>query len=522
MEPQPVGTGTHRTLESPPAQAGGRRGFVAELIAAAAGTPPAGSLLVRFLAEPSDEQALALWLRHWDREAPLRDGAGMVRQLERDVAAIDRSIGEQIDAVLHHPVFQRLEASWRGLEGLIGRVAPRTNVKVKLLSVSWRELVRDLDRAVEFDQSGLFRKVYTEEFDTPGGEPFSVLIGDYEISHRVSRSHPTDDVAALDAIAQVAAAAFAPFIAAAHPSLFGLDHFAGLERNLDLKRSFNQLGYLKWRRLRASEDARFVALTMPRVLMRVPYQDGQADCGFPFREDVSGPGIERHLWGTAVYAYAAVLVRAFVASGWLEDIAGAERGSSGGGLVHGLPAPSFRTDAPGIAPKCSTDVAIGEELDRELGEVGLLPLCDCPETDRSAFHQVVTIQEPAVFDRPVATANARLSAQLPVVLNASRFAHYIKVIARNKIGAYLEPQDLETIFRDWIIRYVSATESASPEIRARYPLQEARIQVRARADRPGSYLCVVHLRPRLQRDEMTASLRLTTDLPTEWRPRSLV
>jgi len=522
MEPQPAATGTHGTLESAPVLSGGSPGFVAQIMAAVEGAPSTESLLMRFLSEPSDEQALALWLRHWDREAPLRDGDEIVRQIERDLAEIDRSIGEQIDAVLHHPVFQRLEASWRGLEYLIGRVPPRTNVKVKLLPVSWRELVRDLDRAVEFDQSGLFRKVYTEEFDMPGGEPFSVLIGDYEISHRVSRSHPTDDVEALAAIAQTAAAAFAPFIAGAHPSLFGLDHFAGLERNLDLRRSFDQLGYLKWRRLRASEDARFVALTMPRVLMRVPYQDGQVDCGFPYREDVSGPGIERHLWGTAVYAYAVVLVRAFAQSGWLEDIAGAEGGSSGGGLVDGLPAPSFRTDASGVAPKCSTDVAIGEELDRELGEVVLLPLCDCPETERSAFHQHTTIQEPAVFDRMIATANARLSAQLPVVLNVSRFAHYIKVIARTKIGAFLEPEDLETVFRNWIVRYVSATESASPEMRARYPLQEASIRVQARADRPGSYFCVAHLRPRLQRDEMTASLRLTTDLPTEWRPRSIV
>ncbi len=265
-----------------------------------------------------------------------------------------------------------------------------------------------------------------------------------------------------------------------------------------------------------------MGLTMPRVLMRAPYEGGQVHCGFPYREDVSGPGIKKHLWGTAVYAYASVLVRAFVASGWLEDIAGAERGSIGGGLVGGLTAPSFHTDAPGIAPKCSTDVTIGEELDRELGEVGFLPLCDCPETELSAFHQTGTIQEPGVFDRPIATANAHLSAQLPVVLNVSRFAHYFKVIARDKIGSFLEPQDLESIFRDWIVRYVSASESASPEMRARYPLQEAKVQVRARADRPGSYYCVAYLRPRFQRDETTASLRLTTDLPTEWRPRPAV
>jgi type VI secretion system ImpC/EvpB family protein len=495
---------------------------VEQIIAEAPGRDSPGSLLGRFLAEPSAEKAIAMWLRHWDREVSPRDGAALLRQLERDLAAIDERVAAQIDAILHHPVFQALEASWRGLEDLIGRVEPKTNVKVKLLGASWGELVRDLDRAIEFDQSALFRKVYTEEYDMPGGEPFSVLIGDFEISHRVSRSHPTDDVEALGSIAQVAAAAFAPFITGAHPSLLGLDDFAGLERDLDLKQTFDQLGYLKWRRLRASEDARFVALTMPRVLRRAPYEDGRIDCGILYREDVSGPGVDRHLWGTAVYACAAVLIRAFVNSGWLEDISGAERGASGGGLVEGLPAPWFHTDAPGIATKCSTDVMIGEELDRELGEVGLLPLCNCPDTDFSAFHQTGSLQEPTVYDRPIATANARLSAQLPVVLTVSRFAHFLKVIARNKIGAFLEPDDLEAVFRNWLIRYISANQDSSPELRARYPLLEAKVQVQARADKPGSYFCVVYLRPRLQRDELTAPLRLTTELSSEWRPRSAV
>jgi type VI secretion system ImpC/EvpB family protein len=517
MEPEPIGTHARETVELPPTGGGARPGFAERIVAEAA-----GPLRARFLAMGSDEEAIAVWLGHWEREAPPRDGAEMLRQLERDLAVIDRALGEQVDAVLHHPAFQALEASWRGLEGLVGRVEPRSNVKVKVLSVSWAELVRDLDRAIEFDQSALFRKVYTEEFDMPGGEPFSVLIGDYEISHRVSRSHATDDVEALGAIAQVAAVAFAPFIAAAHPSLLGLDDFGGLERDLDLARSFDQLGYLKWRRLRASEDARFVALTMPRVLRRAPYEDGQVNCGFPYREDVSGPGSAKYLWGTAVYAYASVLVGAFAASGWLEDIGGAERGSTGGGLVGHLPAPSFRTDAPGVAPKFSTDVAIGEELDRELGEIGFLPLCDCPDAGLSAFHQVVTIQQPAAYDRPAANANARLSAQLPVVLNVSRFAHFLKVIARDKIGAFLEAEELEAIFRNWIVRYVSASEATNPEMRARYPLLEARIQVRARADRPGSYFCIAHLRPRLQRDELSASLRLTTELPSEWRPRAVL
>jgi type VI secretion system ImpC/EvpB family protein len=526
MESQPIGTVSRESVEPPAVGAGAGAGFAGRIVGEASGrgrgAVPAGSLLARFLGAAGDEAAIAVWLGQWGPEAPPGRGVEMIRRMERDLAAIDRAIGEQVDAVLHDPAFQALEASWRGLRDLVGRVEARGHVKVKVLSVSWAELVRDLDRAIEFDQSILFRKVYTDEFDMPGGEPFSVLIGDYEIGLRPGRSRSTDDVEALGGIAQVAASAFAPFVAAAHPSLFGLDDFGGLERDLDLDRGFDQLAYLKWRRLRASEDARFVALTMPRVLRRAPYDERRVDCGFPYREDISGPGVGKYLWGTAVYAYAAVLVRAFAASGWLEDIGGVERGSAGGGLVDGLPSPSFGTDTPGVAPKFSTDVAIGEELDRELGAVGFLPLCDCPDAGISAFHQVGTIQRADAYDRPVATANARLSAQLPVVLNVSRFAHYIKVIAREKIGAFLEPQDLESLFRDWIVRYVSASEAVSPEIRARYPLLEARIQVRARADRPGSYYCVAHLRPRLQRDEGSASVRLTTDLPSEWRPRAAV
>jgi type VI secretion system protein ImpD len=511
MQPGAIGAMPGATVEATRVAGLGPDDFVARVAGSADGDDP---LLRLLLHEKNHERALALWLGHWQRAHAPEDGDDLLRMLERDIARIDERLGELIDALLHHPEFQALEASWRGLHDLVGRVEPGANVRVRVFSAAWKDLVRDLDRAIEFDQSTLFRRVYSDEFDMPGGQPFGVLIGDYEFSN------VPDDINMLGNLSNVAAAAFAPFITGAHPSIFGLDDFAGLERAGDLERTFGALDYLKWRELRESDDARFVALTAPRVLRREPHDDRHCD-GFPYREDVSGPGLEKHLWGTAVYAYAAVLIRAFTRHGWFDDVRGTERGAEGGGLVGGLPTPSFRTDAPGLATRCSTDVIIDEELDRELSSVGFLPLCDCPDTQFSAFHGAASIQQPKAYDRPAATANARLSAQLPVIFNVSRFAHFLKVIARDKIGSSLEPTELESILRRWLVRYISAADDLGPELRARYPLREASVQVRGRADRPGSYVCVVHLRPRPHLDEMSASLRLTTELTTEWKAQAL-
>ncbi|MFO0949003.1 MAG: type VI secretion system contractile sheath large subunit [Planctomycetota bacterium] len=295
-------------------------------------------------------------LRHWlgDGHPRLRNPERdqIARLLNRDIARIDALLTDQVNAILHHTSFQQLEASWRGLSYLVQQGEGVENLKIRVLNVSWKELTRDLDRAIEFDQSQLFKKVYSEEFDTPGGEPFSVLLGDYQIQHRIGPDHPMDDIAAMQAISQVAAAAFAPFIASSSPALFGLDSFTEMERPMDLGRSFEQLEYLKWRAFRDSEDSRFVGLTLPKTLMRLPYDDtsGRID-GFRFQEDVESPDRSKYLWGNAIYAFGAVLIRAFAESGWLADIRGVQRGIAGGGLVTGLPVHSFNTDAMGVALK---------------------------------------------------------------------------------------------------------------------------------------------------------------------------
>jgi type VI secretion system ImpC/EvpB family protein len=470
-----------------------------------------GTPLRQFLDAPDLPSALALWIDQWADDGFPATATDLLWRLERDVGRIDEYLGQQLDAVLHHPSFQRLESSWRGLDDLVGRVPAGANVKLRIFSATKSDLARDLERAIEFDQSSLFRKVYSDEFDMPGGEPYSVLLGDYEFGH-----HP-GDVDALASISNVAAAAFAPFVAGAHPSLFGLEDFGELERPMDLDRHFQQLDFLRWRRLRETEDARFLALTLPRVLRREPYDhDADDGCNFPYREDVSAPGAEDYLWGTAVYAYAGVLVRAFQRYGWIEDIRGATRDQEGGGLVTGLPAPAFDCDPSRIAPRGSTDLNIDEELDRELRDLGFLPFCHCQGTTLSAFHGIETLQIPKVYDRQIATANAGLSAQLPVVFNVSRFAHYLKLIARDRIGSFLEPRDLELVLQRWLMRYVSANEEAGIDPVPRYPLREAQVLVRERPDKPGSYVCVLHLRPRLQDDSIAAKLRLITEITDQW------
>lgn len=470
-------------------------------------------LLESFLAEKSVAGALRWWLGPAIRSGEALDWPEIAQLLGRDIARLDQLLTDQVNAILHHPAFQRLESSWRGLRLLVGQNEEAENVKIRVLNVSWKELARDLERAIEFDQSQLFRKVYGEEFDTPGGEPFSVLIGDYQIRPRPAADHPFDDVSLLASIAQVAAAAFAPFIASVHPSMFGLDDFSGMEQPLNFARAFEQLDYLKWRAFRESEDSRFVGLTLPRVLMRLPYEDdGTRVDGFRFREDVSARDRERYLWGSPAYAFAGVLIRSFARSGWLAEIRGARRGETTGGLVAELPADSFSTDKRGVAPKSSTDVVITDALEPELSELGFIPLCHCKDTDRSAFYTAQSAQKPKRYDTAAATMNARISSMLQYMLCVSRFAHYIKVVARDKIGSFAEPEEIETFLNQWLQRYVTSDSEASPDVKAEYPLREARVQVREHPGKPGSYLCIAHLWPHFELDELTASVRVTTEL----------
>lgn len=503
--------GVHvHTLEIPAAPAPAAKSLLEIILESPPAPGHAPPVLERFLRETSVAKALREWLGHLPSLPATQLRHHIADRLNRDIARLDALLNDQVNAILHHPDLQKLEASWRSLRFLVEQTPEGSNVKIKVLNASWRDLTKDLTvRALEFDQSELFRKVYSDAFGTPGGEPFSVLLGDYEIRHRPSAAHPFNDLETLDAIAGVAAAAFAPFIASAHPSILELQDFADLERPLDLTRTFENLEYLKWKAFRKKEDSRFVGLTLPHVLARLPYTDDSARTdGFRFHEDVAGPDRSKYLWGNAAYAFGAVMIRAFVETGWLADIRGARRGEISGGIVDALPVHSFSTDKRGIAPKCSTDAIVTDAQEKELGLLGFMPLCHCQDTELAAFYGNQSVQQPQEYDKASATVNARMSAMLQYILCASRFAHYLKVIARDRIGSFATPGEFQHFLRGWLMNYTTANDKAG----ARYPLREARIDVEELPDKPGTFGCRIFLRPHYQLDQMTSVLKLESTL----------
>ncbi|MEM9657279.1 MAG: type VI secretion system contractile sheath large subunit [Planctomycetota bacterium] len=465
----------------------------------------------RFREAPDAATAILAWLG-----GPFRGSRDdLARRLNNHVAYIDRLLNAQLNEVLHAPPFQKLEASWRGLAYLVEQADREDDpmIKIRVLNASWRDLERDSDRAVEFDQSQLFRKVYESEFGMPGGEPFGLLIGDYEVQPRPSSAHPHDDLRVVESIMGVAAAAFCPVVLNAHPAMFGLDDFTRLEQRLDHERTFNGVDYVKWNALRAKQDARFLGITLPRVLMRTPYEDdGDRVDRFRFHEDVRGPDRSKYLWGGAGYAFGSVLMRAFAQAGWLADIRGARRGLEGGGLVTGLPTHGFATDQNGYVNRSSTDVIITEDLEKQLSDLGFMPLCFSKDTEYSVFYSNQSLQKPQRFDRPAASVNAQISAMLQYMLCVSRFAHYIKVLGRDKLGALATYEELESFLRNWIVRYVTSDSEASPDTKARYPLRDADVRVEPTPGKAGSYQCLMRLMPHYELDELQASVRVVAEL----------
>jgi type VI secretion system protein ImpC len=427
-----------------------------------------------------------------------------MRMIQAQIAKIDDLLSKQLDEILHHPDFQKLEASWRGLQYLVMNTETSTRLKLKLLPLTKQELFKDLDQAVEFDQSQLFRKVYEEEYGTLGGFPFSLIIGDYEFGR-----HP-QDMALLEKVSGVAAAAHAPFIAAASPRLFDMDSFTELGNPRDLAKIFESSELIKWRSFQETEDSRYVTLVLPRILLRLPYgPDTLPVEDFQLKEDVDGKTHAKYLWGNAAYALGQRITNAFALYGWCAAI----RGVEGGGKVEGLPTHTFQTDEGDKALKCPTEIAITDRREKELDTLGFVSLCHAKGTDYAVFFGGQTTQKPKTYDTPQANANARISARLPYVLAASRFAHYLKVICREKIGSFQTKDTLATYLNRWISGYILGTDDAGQDLKAQYPLREARIDVSDVPGKPGAYRAVAFLRPHFQLEELTASIRLVAELP---------
>ncbi|MEZ6130735.1 MAG: type VI secretion system contractile sheath large subunit [Planctomycetaceae bacterium] len=464
-----------------------------------------------FLTETSPGVRLKQWLGQLPKSAEQFEAARLT--LARDIARIDSLLCDQVNAILHAPEFQRLEATWRGLhylwetrERLLnerGFDDKPVQMQIRMLDVSKKELQRDFERAADFDQNALFMKVYEGEFGIAGGTPYGMLIADYEFTN-----HP-DDIDLLSQMSGVAACAFAPIITSAAPNLVGLDDFSDLDKPVDLENIFQQARHRKWRSLRERPDTQFLGLTLPRVLMREPWlNDGRHDYGFRFEEDVQGADRSKFLWGNSAWAMGAVILRAFDTCGWFADIRGVERGAEAGGLVNNLPTHDFHTDAFGVAMRSNVEVAISDTQESELSKLGFIPLSHCKDTPYSVFYSNQSVHRPEVYDDPVATANAGISAMLQYVLCCSRIAHYLKVKARDKLGSHLSPIQIQNELQAWVINYVTADEKADPSMKALYPLREAQVEVTDIPGQPGKYMLTMRLLPHYQLDQLSSTMTL--------------
>jgi type VI secretion system protein ImpC len=430
--------------------------------------------------------------------------------INKAIAAIDAKISKQLNAIMHHENFQKLEGTWRGLNYLVMNSETSSMLKIRMMNVSKRELYKDISKAVEFDQSNIFKKIYENEFGSPGGEPYGALIGDYEFTN-----HP-EDIELLSGMSNVAAAAFAPFVSAASPKLFGFDDYTELSKPRDLEKIFDTIEYAKWRSYRDSDDSRFVTLTMPRTLARLPYGAATTPVEeFDYEEAPLENGAPKPMshseysWMNSSYVLGARLTAAFSQYGWCTAIRGAE----GGGKVDNLPSHVFTSDDGDADQKCPTEIGITDRREAELSKLGFLPLCHYKNTDYAVFFGAQTTQKPKKYDRPEATANAAISARLPYIMASSRFAHYLKIMGRDKVGSFMEASDCEDWLNRWILNYVNGNAAAGQDMKARYPLAEAKIQVKEIPGKPGSYNAVAHLRPWLQMEELTTSLRMVARIP---------
>jgi type VI secretion system protein ImpC len=421
------------------------------------------------------------------------------------IKEIDKKLSAQLNEVMHHESFQKLEATWRGLHYLVMQSETGDNLKIKVLNATKRELGKDLEKAIEFDQSALFKKIYEEEFGQLGGEPFGLLIGDYEFGRGA------EDVAMLDKLAKVAAASHAPFIAGTAPSMFGFDRFTELTAPRDLAKIFQSVEYAAWKSFRESEDSRYVALALPHVLSRLPYGEKFKRVDeFDFEEMVDGTDHDKYLWMNAAWAYGTRITDAFSKYGWMAR----SRGVEGGGKVEGLPVHTFPTDEGGVAMKCPTEIAISDRREFELSNLGFLPLIHCKNRDYAAFMGAQSAQKPKTYFSPDANSNAELSAKFNFIMCVSRFAHYLKVMARDKIGSFMEVKDCEKWLNEWIMNYVLGNpESSSDEAKARAPLAAASVEVKEVKGKPGWYEAVAYLRPHFQLEALTTSMRLVAEVP---------
>ncbi len=428
--------------------------------------------------------------------------------IEGLIAALDKKLTEQINLILHTSEFQAVEGAWRGLHHLVNNTETDEMLKIRVLNISKNDLAKTVKKfkGTAWDQSPIFKKMYEEEFGQFGGEPYGAIVADYYFDN----SAP--DVELLTGMAKVAAAAHAPFISAAAPSVMLMESWQELANPRDLTKIFQTPEHAAWRSFRESEDSRYVGLAMPRFLARQPYGAKTSPVeAFDFEEDTSGPGSVKFTWANAAYAMAVNINRSFKEFGWCSRI----RGIESGGAVEGLPVYTFPTDDGGVDMTCPTEIAISDRREAELAANGFMPLVHKKNTDFAAFIGAQSLHKPAEYDDPDATANANLAARLPYLFATCRFAHYLKCIVRDKIGSFKERSDMQTWLNNWVGRYVENNPATATEAdKARKPLAGAEVIVEEVEGNPGYYTSKFFLRPHYQLEGLTVSLRLVSKLPS--------
>lgn len=434
----------------------------------------------------------------------------LVKTIEEAIAKLDAKLSMQLSTVMHDDHFKALEGSWRGLDYLVKNTSTSGSMKIHMLQANKRELYKEMDKAPDYDQSLLFKQIYDSEFGMAGGEPYGLLIGDYQFTNS------NEDMELIRKVSNVAAASFCPFITAADSSMLGLNSWSELSSPRDLEKVQTSQEFAKWRGFRETEDSRFVTMTMPKVLARLPYGEATRPAdSFNFEETERGSKLTERLehddycWMNAAYTLGARITNAMTKYNWATAIRGAE----GGGKVENLPLHVFASDEGDMDSQCPTEIGITDRREAELSKLGFLPLCHYKNTDYAVFFGSQTAQKPKKYDTPEASSNAEISARLPYILATSRFAHFLKVMARDKIGSFMEVEDCEKWLNKWINQYVNANAGANHELKAKYPLAEARVEVAEVSGKPGSYHAVAHLRPWLQFEELTTSMRLVAKIP---------
>lgn len=434
------------------------------------------------------------------------------RRVDHLIALIDETLNRQVNEILHDPRFQALESSWRGLALLVRMAGQGSDIKVKVLNVSWRLLAREMERASDFDQSHLFHLIYSREFGMPGGEPFGLIVGNYELAPGMKDGH--DVISTLTQVSMAAAAAFCPFIAGAGPGTVGLHDFSELSRAPDISKTVKDPLRLRWDSFRMRDDTRFLGLVGPRILMRMPYRFATRERvdPFPFQESHLPDG-GHLLWGNGAFAFALIVIRNYLVSGWFADIRGVSQDAEDGGY---LPArllapydPGHESD--GLSAQPPVEIRLTTAQEQQLCDLGIIPVATTYMSSSVIFNSNQSLHAPPHYSNRNAQQNARLAAMLQYVLCASRFSHYLKVIMRDEIGTVADADTVRRRLEDWLSAYTLGNDDADISLRTRYPLRSAGIQVHEVPGRPGTYSCTVQLQPHFQLDDVSTTFQLVAD-----------